>query len=144
MKVFILTTLCFLSNAIIAAIPIDGWYGGLNLGASHAFHFNFNITNPLTRRLEPGQVNYKTGMLGGGEIGYRYDKLRSELEVLYNKNSFKEVQLGEFAINDKQNRFGLSTSGSTYFTALMFNTFYELYKEDSEVRFVPYGGLVLV
>lgn len=141
MKVVFLLTSFFLQGIAYSAMPLEGWYAGLLIGPSQAFDLNFNLTNPFTRLRNPGELNYSTGINVGGQLGYRYDKFRSEIQYLFNKNNFDTVQMGNISINSTMDVNGASLVGHTNFSMAMFNTYYEFYKEEVEVRLVPYIGL---
>lgn len=138
---FLALALALLHGVSYSAIPLEGWYAGLMAGPTQAFDLNFTLTNPLTFLPDSGTLVYGTGFNVGGQIGYRYDKFRSEAQLIYNQNNFNTLQMGSLSINTTTTDTGASFSGHTKFTAAMFNTYYEIYKEDVEVRFVPYLGL---
>ena len=137
---------CFLGSLLFfgiahSAIPLEGWYGGLMIGPARAFNLNFNLSNPFTHRPAVGELNYKTSVNVGGQLGYRYDKFRSEAQLIYDQSKFNHVQIDNLSISSHTNFNGPSLSGNTNFFAAMFNTFYEFYQEDVEVKLVPYVGL---
>lgn len=128
---------CGLVNA---AVPLEGWYVGLIIGATHAFDLDLNLTNPLTGQSDSGSLSYQTGVSGGGQVGYRYEKVRIEGELNFAHNNFDTIEIGTLTINTLDTS-GASFSGHTNFSAAILNLYYEFYKEDAEVRFVPYVGL---
>lgn len=140
---------CFLTSFLLygianSAIPLEGWYAGLVVGPTKASDLNFNLTNPFTGFPASGKLKYSTGINGGGQIGYRYDKFRSEAQFLFNQNNFNTVQVGNLSLTAANANSTTSTAsflGHTSFIAGMFNTYYEFYKEEVEVKFVPYVGL---
>ena len=141
MRVVSLLALLLFHGVGYSAIPLEGWYAGLMIGPTQAFDLSFTVTNPLTFLPDSGQLIYKSGFNVGGQVGYRYDKFRSEAQLIYNQNNFNTLQFSSISINTTTTDTGASFSGHTRFTAAMFNTYYELYKEDVEVKFVPYIGL---
>ncbi len=139
---------CILTSSLLygvaySAIPLEGWYAGLIVGPTKAFDLNFNLTNPFTGFPASGKLIYGTGVNGGGQIGYRYDKFRSEAEIIFNQNNFNTVQVGNLSLTSTNSNSPATASflGHTSFIVGMFNTYYEFYKEDVEVKFVPYVGL---
>ena len=128
-------------NSAYSAIPLEGWYAGLMLGPTQSFDFSFNLINPLKGTPAAGQLSYNRSLNEAVQIGYRYDKFRSEAQLVFNQSKFNQVQIDNLLINSQDNFHGLSLSGNTHYFAAMFNTFYEFYQEDVEVRFVPYVGL---
>lgn len=139
-----ITGLMFVSTAVFAAEPAEGWYAGFMLGPSYTPNINRNITinNPIITSTLPGRLSYD--ILGnlGIQFGFRCNKFRYEGELNYNYNTFDKLKLGGFELTTDPNLVGLSMKGYTGIGSALFNAYYEFYDEEySATKFVPYIGL---
>lgn len=130
-----------LCNQASALNPTQGLYGGIELGGSYTPNVNFYFSNPLTGLDDYGSLKYKVFGNIGGEIGYRIDHVRLEIEPWVNYNNFSTLDLGEYVIRSSNNSPGLYMKGGTTIFAGMFNAFYDFYTEGGDSGFSPYAGL---
>jgi len=137
---FVLAWLLF-NSATFCAIPQEGWYVGFLVGPSLVSNLHFSVTNPLLGIPTTGKLTYAPSVNGDVHIGYRVDKFRFEAQGIYNKSSFKSLDLGNIEISADDNNYGLNMSGNTRFVSGMINVYYEFYREEAEIRLVPYIGL---
>lgn len=141
MQVILLLILLLYYNLASAVLPQEGWYIGPMIGPSFASDLDFSLTNPLTGQPADGKLHYATGLNGGGQIGYRYDKFRFEGQILFNQNTFSQVDVANLTVTSGNPTTGLGFTGHTQFFAAMFNVFWELYPADREIKMLPYLGI---
>lgn len=139
-----ITGLMFVSTAVFAVEPAEGWYAGFMLGPSYAPNIdrNISISNPFITTTLPGSISYN--ILGniGAQLGFRCNKFRYEGELNYNYNTFDKLKLGGFELTTDRNLIGLNMKGHTDVSSALFNAYYEFYDEEySATKFVPYVGL---
>lgn len=137
------------SSASMAFNPVQGWYvGGIGL-VSYTPSFNFYTVTQLTTPSTAlkGELTYRVGGGGGGQIGYRCAPWRFEGEIIFNINSYSKLTINGTQIkrlnNDNATTTPLSLKGDTYILGAMINAIYDLYQvqfsQDSQI--VPYAGI---
>ncbi len=145
-----LTTLLLINQTTHAVNPPSGWYGGLILGASYAPTINYNYAGSLSGF--PRDIKLKYSVFGDVALsaGYRMERYRVEGELLFNGNTYKELQFGNFKIQSTSGESsttspagmvqGLKMKGQTYTGALMINGFYDFFTPGAPTYWVPYVG----
>lgn len=139
---------CKLSSALNVE---DGVYVGLLLGGSWAPAINVNpsssiqvtyqgtpTTIPITSSL---QLNYEVLGQVAGQVGYRFENFRTELEFFYNSNTYSNVVLNgtTFSANNSTENFYTGQTNSMFG---MFNIYYDLLPPaDSDGYFGPFVGI---
>lgn len=132
------------SSSLFAVEPALGWYGGLFVGPSFASGTDVTIS-----RITPADpffvfrpsISYNILVNLGAQVGYRCNKLRYEVELLYDVNTISKISrvppdLDGVTISDT------NVKGQTWALGGLFNAYYEFYDLDySETRWVPYVGL---
>jgi opacity protein-like surface antigen len=106
-KISLCLSLLVSSNAILAAMPMpNSFYAGVHSGAA------------FPGGQDSGDIN--TGYLVGGDLGYRFDRVRVEGEAAFVRNSFKD-------------------DTSSYFNTLLYmaNAYYDIQLSD---MLAPYVG----
>lgn len=152
--------LCLLSHALYAVNPVNGWYVGLIAGGSKPNTANFTTTSPLTGTAVNSSLSFSLGGDVGGQLGYRCDQWRFELEGLYNYNSHSKLNLDNVLYLSRHDT-AISTAspfsavlfpgfpaytpirfnGNTQMGAGFINGFYDIYQFDGDLNFIPYLGL---
>lgn len=174
---FGLASVLFASSSAFSAIPAEGWYGGLmgtvsyppsidfTLPSSTITGINTIITNLNTRLLangfttlpllisNQGELSYRVGGGGGGQIGYRHCNFRFEGELLFNYNNYDKLTIDGLTLKTHQQQAIILSSptstatiaptidGHTDFGAAFLNLFYDFFDEDNDPTWVPYVGL---
>lgn len=141
MKKAVIFASCLLSVTTYAAVPTEGWYGGIFFGPTYAPKLNFTLTNPLLGIPVSSELTYQSSFNVGGQVGYRYGKFRYEGEVISNQNNYKSLEIGSMNVSTHLNTLGLQLAGNTRFFAGLLNIYYEIYPNEMEVRLVPYVGV---
>jgi opacity protein-like surface antigen len=132
------------SANVFAVEPAIGWYAGLFVGPSFVPSTSVTITRPGFGTFHP-TINYNVGVNGGGQLGYRCNKFRFEVELLGDLNSVSNITRsiainGSTTISTSKNR--KIKKGQLQMLGGLFNAFYEFYDIDySETRWIPYIGL---
>ena len=141
---YAIAALALASSASYAVEPAEGWYAGLLLGFSDAPSLTFNVNNPFAAVPLPAKLTYDIYGNAAAQIGFRCNKLRYEGEVVFNRNPYDRLTVGNFSIKNTRNNngSGLGMKGNTSMIAGLFNAYYEFYDEDySATKWVPYAGL---
>jgi opacity protein-like surface antigen len=137
-----MATAIFANTASYALDPAQGFYGGLFLGGSYSQPVKFDFTHPLTSAIPiTGQLKYSVYGNAGGEIGYRMNLCRAEVELLYNHSPYHSISINNQTFTSQKSGDGFRYKGQTNTGALMINAFYDLYFTAEEYNFVPYLGL---
>lgn len=142
--------LFFASSATAIAAPMNGWYAGLMLGATFNPTISYTLFNPtynafayLTTPQVASHINYRKGIDGGAQLGYRYCNFRMEAEFLYAHNQWKSWTVGPYVFNKKESPQYPKLNAYTQFGAGLFNVYYEVFDPESDPVFAPYLGLGL-
>jgi len=140
----LLRLLMLMSTPIYAATPVQGFYGGLFIGATKTTSANLTLTEPGTTSSVPGSLSYtEPGGNFGGQIGYRAEELRAEFEVFLNRGVYDQLSFGSgLKLTNKVNTLHPYTmKGNTTIGAIAINVFWDLFclfGEDHDL--VPYVG----
>jgi hypothetical protein len=133
--------LLFLSGAVHAVNPVQGWYAGINIGASYVPTVNFKGTSPVTLQTVNGKLTYDVLGQIGGQAGYRCDHYRVEGQFFYNNNPYNSLEIGNYAILSPSTSTAFRLEGSTDTGAVLVNGFYDFLPTDTTSSTVPYVGL---
>lgn len=113
MKIVIFPIVLLAATNVLAATPIDGWYGSVFGGYTYMPDNLSNTTNGLTRT----NASYDDGYHAGLRFGYKSNPLRYEGEFTY-----IQAELTNFSINNVgQQDIGGDTSASM----AMANVYYD-------------------
>lgn len=124
-----------------ASLPREGWYAGLMLGGTKLEDIDFQVRLSALYNLPlTGKIQYQNAWGEALQLGYRYDKFRFEGELFYTSHDYSKM-IGQMTLTNRPNYFGLSAKGTTSFWTLFFNGFYEFYRTEQELNWVPYLGL---
>jgi hypothetical protein len=145
----------FMTQSVSYALnPVQGWYGGVLIGANYTPSINFtlpneviNAANSMNYKLPQfgtdGTLNY--GIMGeiGGQLGYRCGKYRLEAQYFYNNSPLHSLQLGAFTLYQASTSYTTDSyvNGSTDSGFVMLNGFYDFLPSDPSSNFAPYVGL---
>lgn len=147
---FIFAALCFSYHAAYALNPLSGWYAGVVLGGSYAPNTNLNLNLPNTANsndcssmvgcLPPiqGDLHYSGYGNIGGQIGYRLNQLRLEIEPMVNYNPYQTITVNSQRFVSPKSSTSLRIKGNTTTAAGFLNGYYDFYSGDSNL--VPYLG----
>ena len=108
-KILTATLICFGMNTALAAMPMpNSFYAGVHSGAA------------FPGGEDSGDIN--TGYLVGGDLGYRFDRVRIEGEAAFVRNSF-------------------SDNTNSYFNTMLYmgNLFYDMQISDMLSPFAGFG-----
>lgn len=137
--------LCLLSQSLLAANPLKGWYAGLVFGGAYPNGVHFTATNPFTNMPVSNTLSYSLGGSIGGQLGYRCDQFRVEIEGLFNSDPYSKLTIGDnLVIKRYDTAIGgipVHLKGNTQIYTGILNGYYDFYQMDSEMNFVPYVGL---
>jgi hypothetical protein len=143
--------------------PVQGWYGGVLIGANYTPSADF-FSTPAYQATTPGTsttlkidtaatLNYGTMGEIGGQLGYRHQNYRVEGQYFYNNSPYSSLALNSLTINGvpTHNTNTLKTSsdvspyieGSTDTGLLMLNGFYDFLPTNPSGHVAPYLGLGL-
>ena len=137
-----LLALLLTNGTAFALHPVQGWYGGILLGANYTPSTNFTLATPIEGLAARGALNY--GLMGeiGGQFGYRFSKYRLEGQFFYNNSPYKSLELNGVTIFAPSiNTTGYRVEGSTDTGAVMFNGYYDFFGNDTSKSLIPYLGL---
>lgn len=137
------TTALLIHITSYALNPVQGLYGGLFIGGSHAPTTTVSYIYPTTQLLSTGRLTYSLFGDLGLNIGYRINQFRVEGEAFYNNNSYQSLTLNNQTILSPSKSSGLRLNGRTGTLALMFNGFYDVYFAGEQSNFIPHLGLGL-
>ncbi len=131
-----------LANTCTHALnPVPGWYAGLVLGGSYEPVVNFDVPATPYTTATTGSLSHNVLGNIGGQLGYRCNNLRVEIEGLYNNNPLNVLTIGDLKIESPSSSSGLRIQGDTNTGAGFINGFYDFYSPDSSSNLVPYIGL---
>lgn len=140
----------FFANTAVLAGPVDGWYAGLMIGATFNPKIDYTLFNPYYNAFAylnypqiGSQIDYRTGINGSAQAGYRYCNFRMEAEFLYAHNQWNSWTVGPFNFTKRETTQLPKVNAYTQFGAGLFNVYYEFYDPDSDPVFAPYLGLGL-
>ncbi len=131
-----------LANTTAYALnPVPGWYAGILLGASYVPTINLTIPASLTSTgITTGSLSHNVLGNIGGQMGYRCNNLRIEIEGLYNNNPLNVLKVGGVTVNSPGTSDGLRLSGDTTTGAGFANGYYDFFSPDGSSNLVPYIG----
>ena len=137
-------------NLAYALNPMPGWYGGIILGGSYSpdttiifkAPVSLNTSCPDNRCISDVKGNLSYSGYGniGGQIGYRFNQFRLEMEPIVNYNTYEDITVGPVKYTSPKSSEGVRFEGSTTTAMLMFNGFYDFYLDDGSSNWVPYVG----
>ena len=122
------------SQASFAVNPEQGLYAGILLGPSWAPAITLN-TSPSF------ELTYQVMGQLGGQVGYRWDKVRTELEFFYNSNPYSDIVYNNvtYTANKSTDTF---FTGQTNLMFAMFNLYYDLLPPANvDSNFAPFIGI---
>lgn len=145
-------TLLLACTSSYALNPVEGLYAGIFIGGSKANGLKFNAIHPFgldatVNTFSTLQINYSTFGQIGGQVGYRCEPWRVELEPFYNSSPYNTVTIDGVKItklgNPKHNNIptGLKMKGQTNTWGLMLNGYYDAFELFDGSNFVPFVGL---
>lgn len=150
LQIALLSALC--SGQALAANPVTGVYVGLMGGGNVARSVdNYNYIPPIlftppTNNLAilntanpNAKLSFKVSGNGGGQIGYRFNCFRAEIEGLYATNSYGTITTS--SVNVQNNFNGLTLTGHINAIAGFLNGFYDIYTPGSDSNIGGYLGL---
>lgn len=146
-----MATLCLSSAQAFALNPFPGWYAGIILGGSYApnVDLTFNAPNtPLSTACSTsvgctpttGSLSYSGYGNIGGQIGYRRNHFRLELEPVVNYNPYDKITVGTVKYSSPKSSSSVRLKGSTTTVGVLFNGYYDFYVAGGASNFVPYLG----
>lgn len=145
MRLFLLIIIYLLScSTSYALYPHQGWYLGFVFGPSGAPGVDFEFTIPVLNYERTGSVSYDMLGMVGGQLGYRRNSFRLELEGMFNSSPYRQLVLGRvFLKNNDLDEIYMS--GSTQTSGAFINLFYDFYdvitnNSNEGSRAVPYVG----
>lgn len=151
---FMMLGLLLVNGVTHALNPIQGWYGGVRAGVSYQPDLKVSYTyKELSSQLSIKNETLSYSVLGGvgGQVGYRINDFRFELEGSYNTNPYKTLTIEltdgtSYGITSSTSTTGFSIKGNNDTYNLMLNAYYDifnLFSSESEMAaaFVPYVGL---
>lgn len=106
----------FYGSCSFAAVPVDGWYGGLNLGGNMMNKFSIvadDPFNPLFNSVS-ATVKHSIGGNGGGQIGYRLCNFRFEGQLFLAYTPYNELDIAGLKI--KKGSSTIKVSDTVYYT----------------------------
>ena len=150
-----------------AVNPTPGAYVGIILAGSYATSLSQNINVPQgyttkNSNLELISENYQANLGSGhyqanlayaiqgavgGQIGYREDKFRGEIEIFYNSNPYSSLSLKtpdgtSYSLSGSQTTTGAYMQGQTNTAAAVINLFYDMLPPDYiDSYFAPFIGI---
>lgn len=136
-----------LSGTSHAINPMNGWYAGLTLGGSYTIKDNLTFPAPGSCSTDAsctsttGELSYAGFGSIGGQIGYRYNHFRLELEPLYNSSPYQDITVGSTKYVSPKSSSGLRLKGDTNTLFVMVNGYYDFFSPNSTSFFVPYLGI---
>ena len=136
---------CGICSQAFALNPEPGLYGGVILGGTFAKKTTTNITNPITNNNVVSTLDYSGFGNFGGQIGYRINDFRVELEGLYNHAPYDKITFTTanetFILKSKQIANTLTMKGNTDLITGMVNAYFDFFPfVGSQSNFVPYIG----
>ncbi|WP_133128201.1 outer membrane protein [Legionella nagasakiensis] len=147
-----LAVLMLHNNPIHALNPINGWYAGIILGGSYAPNANLTFNLPNTPNSgscslsatcstnTTGSFSYSGYGNIGGQIGFRSNHFRAELEPVVNYNPYQNITVNGVTYTSPNQSAGLRLKGDTTTVGVMLNGFYDFYTPGGASNFVPYLG----
>ena len=131
-----------LTGTAHALNPISGTYGGFFIGGSYAPDITLKTTNVITGKPMSSTLGFKGLVNAGGQIGYRFcDRYRVEAELLYNKNPYSFLNIGNYTVHSPSTSTGLRMQGGTTSGIAFANGYYDFLSDDDTSSVVPYAGL---
>ena len=137
-------------NLAYALNPVSGLYGGIILGGSYSpdttiiFNAPASLSTSCPNNLcipnVVGDLSYSGYGNIGGQIGYRFNKFRVEIEPVVNYNPYQDISVGNVEYTSPKSSSGVRFEGSTTTAMLMVNGFYDFYLDGGSSDWVPYVG----
>jgi opacity protein-like surface antigen len=138
------------SMPIYALNPVQGWYAGVILGASYMPAITIEV--PVTTKTALATYGINTAktsasishnVLGniGGQVGYRCNNFRLEIEGLYNNNPLDVLRIGSYRVESPSTSATLRLNGETAVGAGLVNGYYDFFSPDGSSNIVPYVGV---
>lgn len=139
----ILGSIIISSSTSFALNPVQGFYGGVMLGGSYTPTISHTITDPTTNTKYTGKLQYSGYGDIGGQIGYRVNDYRAELEGFYNYSPYNKISLNGYTITSQKFKTGRDyIEGYTGTASIMVNGYFDFFPfVGQEANFVPYVGL---
>lgn len=141
----LISIIAFACNSYTPAFalnPVPGWYAGLILGVSKEPSISYTV--PISVQKIGGlQGDLTHNVLGnvGGQIGYRCNNFRVEVEGIYNNNPMNTLSLGNVIIESPSTSTTLRLKGQTQTGAGFINGYYDFFAPDNLSSVVPFVGL---
>jgi opacity protein-like surface antigen len=132
-----------------AVNPVNGLYIGGGVGGSFTARNDSLIFSPINGvtsvQVTDSEVTYTPGIDGIGELGYRKDKFRVELQTYFNLNNYDKLTLNNVEFPNSTT----DLKGNMNMIGEMVNVFYDHFTKDHDgttKSFFPYlgGGLGIV
>lgn len=137
----VILSLILANTTVYALNPVPGWYAGIILGASYIPTLNLTVPASLSSTNEiTGSLSHNVLGNIGGQMGYRCNNFRLEIEGLYNNNPLDVLKIGGVTINSPSTSSGLRLQGDTNIGAGFANGYYDFFSPDGSSNLVPYIG----
>lgn len=140
-----ITALLLLNSSAYALDPVQGFYGGIFAGGSYTPSITFKFYNPYIHSISSGTLSHLAYLNGGGQVGYRFDQFRAELEPFINYNPYNSITVNGLKIHKFKKKFSTPNTpylqGHTTTVALMVNGYYDLFDISEQSNYVPFVGL---
>ncbi|MCA0403601.1 MAG: hypothetical protein LCH30_07345 [Proteobacteria bacterium] len=106
----------FYGSCSFAAVPVDGWYGGLNLGGNMMNKLNVAIADPFDplNSTSSATIKRSIGGNGGGQIGYRLCNFRFEGQLFLGYTPYTELDVDGLKI--KKGSSTVEYTDTVYYT----------------------------
>jgi opacity protein-like surface antigen len=130
-----------LSGSLYALSPYPGLYVGGIFGGTYEPDLKFTGTNPATNQPVSSTLGFEALINAGFQIGYRFcDRYRLEAELLYNKNPYSFLRIGDTTVHSPDTSTGLRIDGNTTEGFGFINGYYD-FLGDGTSDVVPYVGI---
>lgn len=137
-----LAALCLAVSLPAFSTIAPGFYGGLSGFVNYTPNLNFNVYDTSLTTIIPGKITYSVGGGVAGQLGYRCEHFRGELEILGNYNKINKLQAGGITLKkDATNSTNFYVSGQTVSGAGFINGFFDFNSDQQPGQWSPFIGL---
>ncbi len=137
----VLFILCLTTPIAFALNPVQDWYAGMIIGGNYTPSIKFNGVLSKFNKYEEGKLTYSNLIDIGGQVGYRVENTRLELEGLFNNSPYNGITIGNTFINASNTSSTLAIQGYTNTYAIMVNGYYDAFGLFDWENVVPYAGI---
>lgn len=143
-----ITALLLINSSAYALDPVQGFYGGLFVGGSYTPNVTSKFYIPqfksMNSSISSATLSYQPYINGGGQVGYRFDQFRAELEPFVNYSPYSTLTVNGTKIHKFKKKFSTPNmpylQGRTSTGALMVNGYYDLFDISEQSNYVPFVG----